>query len=370
MSKKEGMTYAGTGVNYDEMDPFKIAAQLAAGKTASNIERFGFSELVSSRGESAYIVEMINFYMAFVEEGLGTKNLVADAMYTLTGKTYYDQIAQCTIAMIVNDLITVGALPVSVAMHLAVGDSAWFSDTKRTDDLIAGWKKGCDLARCTWGGGETPTLKGVVVPEAVVLSGSSVGMIRSDREMLSGEKIQDGDVIVIIESSGIHANGLTLARKIADKLPEGYLTKMPSGRAYGEALLDPTIIYVPLVDECQKEGIELHYGINITGHGLRKLMRAQQKFSYVVDKIPQVPEVLTFMQMHGPVSDEEAYGNLNMGAGFALIVPPKSSAKVITKANNLEMKAFAGGRVHKSDERSVHIKPKNLVYSESSLKVR
>jgi phosphoribosylformylglycinamidine cyclo-ligase len=148
------------------------------------------------------------------------------------------------------------------------------------------------------------------------------------------------------------------------------MTKMPSGRAYGEALLDPTIIYVPLVDECQEAGIDLHYGINITGHGLRKLMRAQQKFSYVVDKIPEVPEVLTFMQMHGPVSDEEAYGNLNMGAGFALIVPPQSSAKVITKANNLGMKAFAGGHVHKSDERSVHIKPKNLLYSESSLKVR
>jgi phosphoribosylformylglycinamidine cyclo-ligase len=370
MKKKKGMTYAETGVNYDEMDPFKIAAQLAAAKTAGNIERFGFTELTASRGESAYIMEMTSFYLAFVEEGLGTKNLVADAMYTLTGKSYYDQIAQCTIAMIVNDLITVGALPVSVAMHLAVGDSAWFSDQGRVNDLIEGWKKGCDLSRCTWGGGETPTLKDIIIPGTVVLSGSSVGVIQSDYELLSGSKIKHGDAILLLESSGIHANGLTLARKIADKLPGGYLTKLPSGRTYGEALLDPTVIYVPLLDECQNEGIELHYGINITGHGWRKLMRAQQKFCYHIDVIPKVPEVLSFMQKHGPVTDEEAYGNLNMGAGFALILPQKNVGRVSAIATELGMKPIGAGIVEQSKERIVHIYPKNLIYSESSLKVR
>lgn len=139
------MTYAETGVNYDAMDPFKRLAQLAARETAGNIARLNggeFQEFEPSRGESAYLIETATSYLAHVEEGLGTKNLVADAMYILTGKSYYDQVAQCTVAMIVNDLITLGALPLSVAMHLAVGTSDWFNDEKRTGDLIFGWERG------------------------------------------------------------------------------------------------------------------------------------------------------------------------------------------------------------------------------------
>src|SRR5437899_604646 len=98
-----GMTYVGSGVNYADMDPFKRRAQLAGRRTAGNLSsRFGseFCELEASRGESAYLVEAAHSYVAHVEEGLGTKNLVADAMYKLTGKSYFDQIAQDTVAMI------------------------------------------------------------------------------------------------------------------------------------------------------------------------------------------------------------------------------------------------------------------------------
>lgn len=145
----EKMTYAGVGVDYEAMDPFKRLAQLAGRETAKNILRLGFSEVEMSRGESAYLMDAGDHYVAHVEEGLGTKDLVADAMYMATAKSYYDRIAQCTVAMIVNDMITLGALPLSVAMHLAVGVSSWFSDGNRCDDLIDGWKKACDLARCT-----------------------------------------------------------------------------------------------------------------------------------------------------------------------------------------------------------------------------
>ncbi len=253
------MTYAGVGVDYEAMDPFKRLAQMSAQKTAHTILRLGFSEVEMSRGESAYLIDAGDHYLAHVEEGLGTKNLVADIMYRLTGKTYYDHIAQCTVAMIVNDLITLGALPLSVAMHLAVGSSDWFQDERRCFDLIDGWKKACEQARCTWGGGETPTLKDIVYPEAVVLSGSAVGVVKPKSRLISGANLRHGDAIVLLGSSGIHANGLTLAREIAKKLPEGYLTKLSDGRFYGEALLDPTVIYVPVVEECFKEGVELHY---------------------------------------------------------------------------------------------------------------
>jgi phosphoribosylformylglycinamidine cyclo-ligase len=365
------MTYAGTGVSYDAMDPFKRMAQLAARETAGNIARLNggeFREFEPSRGESAYLIEAAKSYFAHVEEGLGTKNLVADAMYALTGKSYYDQIAQCTVAMIVNDLITLGALPLSVAMHLAAGTSDWFNDENRTGDLIKGWKNACDLARCTWGGGETPTLKGIVVPNTVVLSGSAIGIVKPKERLIIG-KIQAGDAIVIIESSGIHANGLTLARTIADKLPERYLTKLSDGRTYGETLLDSTHIYVGLVEDCLDRGVDIHYAVNVTGHGWRKFMRATQPFTYVIDTLPTQLPIFGFLQQQGPVDDMEAYGNLNMGAGFALYVKQSDVESVIGATHNLGLRALVAGHIEDGDKKVV-IKPKGLEYAGDTLAVR
>lgn len=366
----EKMTYGGVGVDYEAMDPFKRLAQLAGRETAKNILRLGFSEVEMSRGESAYLMDAGDHYVAHVEEGLGTKDLVADAMYRLTGKSYYDHIAQCTVAMIVNDMITLGALPLSVAMHLAVGVSSWFSDEKRCGDLIDGWKKACALARCTWGGGETPTLKGIVDPDAAVLSGSAVGVVKPKSRLMNAANIQHGDAIVIICSSGIHANGLTLAREIAGKLPRGYLTKLSDGRSYGEALLDPTMIYVPLIEDCFNEGVDIHYAVNITGHGWRKLMRATQSFAYIIDHIPVPHPVFSFIQEHGPVDHQEAYANLNMGAGFALYVQENDVKKVLTVAHFLGMSALRAGTIESTKFKRVLINPLGLEYLGSTLGVR
>jgi phosphoribosylformylglycinamidine cyclo-ligase len=366
----EKMTYAGVGVDYEAMDPFKRLAQLAGRETARNILRLGFSEVDMSRGESAYLMDAGDHFVAHVEEGLGTKNLVADAMYRLTGESYYDRIAQCTVAMIVNDMITLGALPLSVAMHLAVGASSWFSDENRCHDLIDGWKKASDLARCTWGGGETPTLKDIVHPDAAVLSGSAVGVVKPKSRLINAANIRHGDAIVIISSSGIHANGLTFAREIAEKLPKGYLTKLSDGRLYGEALLDPTTIYVPLVEDCFNEGVDIHYAVNITGHGWRKLMRATQPFAYIIDHIPVPHPVFSFIQEHGPVDDQEAYANLNMGAGFALYVRESDVRKVLTIAHFLGMPASRAGTIESSKVKKVTINPLGLEYLGSTLGVR
>ncbi len=373
MSKETAMTYAGVGVDYSAMDPFKRIAQLTARKTAANIRRLNGGEFVefgASRGESVYLIETGDSFLAHVEEGLGTKSLVADAMYILTHKPFYDNIAQDTVAMIVNDMITTGALPLSVAMHLAVGSSDWFNDQRRSDDLINGWKTACDLARCTWGGGETPTLKGIVIPGTAVLSGSAIGIIKPKKRLIDSRNIRHGDAIILVESSGIHANGLTMARKIAEKLPEGYLTKLSDGRTYGETLLDPTRIYVGLVEDCLDLGVNIHYAVNITGHGLRKLMRATQPFSYVVEKLPKELPIFQFLQKHGPIDDTEAYGNFNMGAGFALYAPEKDVDKVFEVVLNLGLGAVHAGHIEQTFTKKVIIKPKGLVYFSDALAVR
>jgi phosphoribosylformylglycinamidine cyclo-ligase len=271
--------------------------------------------------------------------------------------------------MIVNDLVTLGALPLAVAMHLGVGSSEWFRDELRTTDLISGWSKACDLARCAWGGGETPVLKGMVEPQAVVLAGSAIGIVKP-KDRLIRPNVQAGDAILFLASSGIHANGLTLARAIAERLPQGYLTPVGDGRVYGEVLLDPTHIYVALIEECLDRRVEIHYAVNVTGHGWRKLMRAPQPFAYVVDVLPPMPPIFRFMQQHGSVDDVEAYGNFNMGAGFALYVPAKDVKAVLEVSRACPFRAFEVGHVEASTAKRVIVKPKGLEYSEETLAVR
>ncbi len=382
------MTYAGTGVSYEDMDPFKIACQKRAALTARNAERLGITSSEWSRGESAFVFNSRqDGDFSHVEEGLGTKNLVADAMEELTGKTHYDKIAQCTVATIVNEFMTLGHFPVTCAMHLAVGDSNWFNNKKRADALVAGWGHACDLARCVWSGGETPTLKGL--PYAV-LSGSAVGKNHPKANM-NPARIQPGDAIIFFPSSGIHANGLTLARGIATRddgfwrklghllfpdkvksnaLPDSYLTPMRDGRFYGNALLDPTHVYVGAVEDCLEAGIDIHYGVNITGHGLRKLMRAPQPLAYVVENLPPQLPIFDFIQKYGPVDDREAYGNLNMSVGYALFVPEHQAQEIAPAIKNQPFRPFYGGHIEESDQKKVVIKPKGIIFSAESLAVR
>ena len=367
---EERLTYAGAGVNYDLLDPFKRRAQAAGRSTADVLKRLGVAEVEMSRGESAYLIETPDSFLAHVEEGLGTKNLVADAMYRLTGtRSYYDHIAQDTVAMIVNDMVTLGALPLAVAMHLGVGSSDWFSDERRAGDLVDGWRNACLLARCAWGGGETPTLAGVVERQTVVLAGSAIGMVKPKGRLIRAD-IQHGDAIVLFESTGIHANGLTLARAIAERVPDGFLTQLPDGRAFGDALLDPTHIYVGVIEDCLDRGIDIHYAVNITGHGWRKLMRASNSYAYVLDHVPQPPAVFPFMQSLGNIDDREAFGNFNMGAGFAVYVPESDVAPVLDVTQSFPFRALHAGHVEKSDRKKVIIRPKGLEYSSDTLAVR
>lgn len=363
------ITYQQSGVDYSVIDPLKRLAQREGKKTVKNLRNTGFKEYPESRGESAYVIENKDSYLAFVEEGLGTKNLVADAMFKITGKTYYNSIAQDTVAMIINDLITVGTRPLTVLAYWAVGSTNWFKNKKRLIDLTKGWARACNLSGATWGGGETPTLSGIVNPETIDLAGAAFGIIQPKRRLALGAKLQPGDAIVLFGSSGIHANGFTLARKLAKKLPKGYTTKLKSGKIYGEALLKPTIIYAKLIQELFSAAIDIHYMANITGHGWRKIMRHSKKLTYRIDTIPPVPEILQFIIDKGPVDISEAYANFNMGAGFAIFISQKDIEKTIQIAKKNRVKAYHSGVVEKG-KKQVIIGPLGITYSETSLQVK
>src|SRR5438093_1317806 len=185
------LDYESAGVRYDTLDAFKRACQREAATTVNALKAHGLCQPRGVRGESAYLIDSGEEFLAHVEEGLGTKNLIADAMQKLTSGSFYHGIGVDTVATIVNDLITSGALPISVAMHAAVGDSSWFEDRGRAKDLARGFADGCRAAGAVWGGGETPALKGIVAPETIVLAGSAIGRITPQSNRILGH-VRDG----------------------------------------------------------------------------------------------------------------------------------------------------------------------------------
>jgi phosphoribosylformylglycinamidine cyclo-ligase len=365
------LDYRSAGVDYDALDAFKRACQRAAGETRGALARHGLSEPPDTRGDSAYLLEGPDEYLAHVEEGLGTKNLVADAMKELTGQCFYRAIGIDTVATIVNDLITCGALPVSVAMHAAVGDGAWFNDAARAAALAEGFAEGCARAGAVWGGGETPALRGIVEPAGIVLAGSAIGRIRPKSRRLRGD-IRSGDAIVMLASTGVQTNGLTLCRTLAGRLPRGYLTPLPDGRAYGAALLDASAIYVKFVTTLFEAGVQPRYAVHVTGHGWRKLMRAVEPMVYRVERLsPKMPAVFPFIAEHGGLDDREAYGTFNMGAGFAVYVDPADAERTVAIARAAGYDAWLAGRLERQgDRKAVEIVPLGLSFEADSLRVR
>ncbi len=363
------ITYSQVGDNYETKDPIKKLAQVAAEKTGVNLKKRGFREIADSRGESAFVWKQGSVLMASAIEGLGTKNLIADITRKITGKTYYDIIGHDTVATIINDLITVGAKPLVVHAYWAVEDNEWLQDKKRMTDLINGWKNACDLSGATWGGGETPTMKQIVLPNVCELGGSAIGIISPTKNLITDKKLKSGDRILLLKSNGVNANGISLTRAIAKKLPKGYATKLSNGKIYGEALLTKTNIYAKLIEDLLKNKIDIHYISNITGHGLRKIMRARQNFTYIIEKILEPQEIFNFIQKCANLSDEEMYGTYNMGMDYAIFLPEKDVIKTQKIINKNKFQIINAGYIKKG-ERQVIIRPKNIVFKGKTLDLR
>ena len=363
------LSYEQAGVNYDLIDPLKIAAQRAAAATGTHLAAHGFSEVKASRGESAYVVDVGPFYIASIVECLGSKALVADEMHKLTGKSWYDSIAQDTIAMAINDLITVGATPLVVQAYWAAGGSDWFGDAQRSQALVAGWKRACDICGVAWGGGETPALAGIVEAGRIDLAASCTGLINPKERLSVGDALAPGDAIVLLASSGIHANGLSLARKLVERLPQGWLTPISDGTPYGEALLAPTVLYSPVTEALYKAGIMPKYCANITGHGWRKLLRHPAQFTYRIHAVPAVTPVLQFIQQHAGHDDREAYSTLNMGAGFAIFVKSEDAQRTVQVAQAAGVAAMVAGNIEAGAKQLV-IEPLGIRFGDDDLQLR
>ena len=358
--------YRSAGVDYETLDAGKRSALSEALATSALLTAAGGRAVDESRGEPAFVFEAAGRQLAFVVEGLGTKSIIARQVEEQVGFSGFGSVAYDTVAAIVNDLCCVGALPLVVNAYFATGASDWYERRDRHEDLLAGWRQACEDAGATWGGGESPSLPGLVEPGDIELAGSAVGIVPEGREAILGAGLAPDDEIVLVASSGLHANGSSLARAVAARLPDGYATRLPSGRSYGEALLDPSVMYAGLVRRLVSGSIDVHYLSHITGHGLLKLMRPRRELTYRLTWLPPVPEVLTFLVEQAEMTPAAAYTTFNMGAGFAVYCGAGGGEQVVALAAELGLSAGVAGVVE-AGPRRVLLEPVGVVFESGDM---
>lgn len=359
-------SYRDAGVDYSALDAGKRSALTEALATSAFLNARGGAALEASRGEPAFVFEFAGRHLGFVVEGLGTKSVIARQVAADLGVGRFDAVAYDTVAAILNDLACVGALPLVVNAYFATGASEWYLRGEHADALLAGWRRACEDAGATWGGGESPTLPGLVHEEDIELAGAAVGAVPEGSEPVLGGDLAPGDEIVLVASSGLHANGASMARLLASRHPDGWAAALPDGRPFGEAVLDPSILYVRLVEALLTERIPVSYLSHITGHGFLKVMRPLKELTYRIDRVPHVPPVLDWMVEQAAMDAHTAYSTFNMGAGYAVYCSAGSGERVVEIATALGHEAFVAGRVE-AGPRQVVIEPAGVTFESTEM---
>lgn len=341
------MTYARAGVDVSQVRKSHKAL-------AKRLE----STFKTRKGRVGHPIFPIGHYAGLVDlndgrvlslhtDNVGTKVIIAQMMRK------YDTIGIDCVAMCANDLICTGAEPISFLDYLAMAKH----DRHIVNEIAVGLVEGAKQAGMAIVGGETAIVPDLLSDETGLdLVGMAAG-IGKEKELILGDEIRNGDALVGVASSGIHSNGLTLARKIL--LGEYKLREnVPEvGRSIGEELLEPTRIYVkPVLDATRK--LEVHGLAHITGGAFAKLDRivGQAKLGADIDQLPPTSGIFRIIQKNGRISDREMYRTFNMGVGFVLICPQKAEDAVIRLFMRHGHNAFDLGRVEK--KRGIRVKDK------------
>ncbi|MCW7077071.1 MAG: phosphoribosylformylglycinamidine cyclo-ligase [Candidatus Syntrophoarchaeum sp.] len=302
-------TYRDAGV-----DIFKENEIIRSLSSHITYRRRGFGRPIGDIGHYAGLIDLGSLILAFTTDGVGSKILVAEEL----GK--WDTIGIDCIAMNVNDLLAVGAEPLAFVDYLAM---------ERGDENIAaeigkGLNEGARLSNISIVGGETATLPEII--NGMDLAGSALGVIQGKERIITGDRIEKGDAIIGVPSSGIHSNGLTLARKVIEDAGYSYNDPFPPdpSKTIGEELLIPTKIYIEVVDLIK--ACDVHGLAHITGSGLLKLKRLTDLEFEITDPLPPQP-IFEFLQETGRIEDDEMYRTFNMGMGFLAVVDEADARK-------------------------------------------
>ena len=357
-------------VDYTKLDPVKKAAVKKFTPHLNGINRLGMRIIPETLGESAIAIELDDvpdYYIVFNVEGLGTKNLIADAMYkdSRGGKlSYFENLGKDTVAMSTNDLSSIGADPFVYGDIISTCNCDWVEDKdEKASALLEGFRRASEEIGMAIPCGETPSLTGIIIPKTLDMAGASVGIIKPKKNLTYGQNLVAGDKIYGLASSGVHSNGISLIRKTLESLPEGYFTKLPSGKIIGEEVLVPTTLYSRVLVDILN-ATEVHYMQPITGHGWKKIMRNKKKLAYEIDFVPQPSEVFKFLQEKSNLPDEEAYYTWNMGLGYVIMAPKESGEAILRVAKEHNIEAWEIGTVV-DGEKQVNIKPKGIIFKDN-----
>jgi phosphoribosylformylglycinamidine cyclo-ligase len=333
-----GWTYAKSGVNIDQK-----SSAIKALVDEIGYRRDGIGQNVRLPGLFASLIDFGDRYITLATDGVGSKLMIAEAL----GK--WDTVGIDCIAMNVNDTICVNAEPTSFVDYIAIDKP----NEDITRDIGIGLQKGAELSNMEIVGGEIAVLPEII--NGVDLSGTCLGYVEKDR-IITGESCAEGDLIVSLKSSGIHSNGLTLARKVVESAGLKYTDKVSGlSKSIGEELLTPTEIYVRQVLKITSEH-EVHGLVDITGGGLRNILRMRKGLRYVISDPVKPAPIFRKLQELGQIEDKEIYQTLNMSMGFTIIAPADEAEAIAKEYPN----ANVVGRVEKGD--GVLLEPGNILY--------
>jgi phosphoribosylformylglycinamidine cyclo-ligase len=291
--------------------------------------------------------------IAISTDGVGTKTIVA------TSLDRYDTIGFDCVAMNANDIVCVGARPIAMVDYLGVHSL----DARRADEIMRGLGAAAKKAGIAIPGGELAQLPEVIGPgeEEFDLVGTCIGTVHPER-VVTGANVEAGDVLIGLASTGIHSNGLTLARHALLKEGGFDLDHEPAGlgRSLGEELLEPTAIYVRAVTGLWDAGIVTRGLVHVTSDGFANLCRLESPVGYRIDSLPSRPRVFDLIQTAGAIDDVEMFRVFNMGVGFIAVVGADSTEGALEALGRAGCRAQVIGEVT-GEIGVVRIEPAGLV---------
>ena len=322
-------TYSEAGVDISEEAEF-------ISSLTKNLKsrRVGLGSSLGILGHFAGLIEFGEYALVLCTDGVGTKVIIADEMKK------WDTVGIDCIAMNVNDIICVGAEPLAFVDYLAMEKL----DKKKADQIGIGLNRGAEISNISIIGGETATLPDII--KGFDLAGTCLGYVKKD-EIITGEKIKVGDAIIGLRSSGIHSNGLTLARKVFKNNGYGYHDKLPYSDqdiTIGESLLCPTKIYVKEILKIIKK-YEVHGLAHITGGGWQNIERLKPDVEFVLENPLEPHEIFKVIKKVGKITDLEMHRTFNMGIGFAIVLENKIAKMVLADLKKDKVEAQIVGTV-------------------------
>jgi phosphoribosylformylglycinamidine cyclo-ligase len=338
---REPLTYAQAGVDVEAGDRavalMRAAVEATQGpRVLGGIGGFaGLWRLATERGRDGLPSDPV---LAAASDGVGTKLLVAQAL------DRHDTVGIDLVAMVVDDVVVTGAEPLFVLDYLSVGRV----DPERVAAIVAGVADGCRLAGCALLGGETAEHPDAMEPDAYDLAGFAVGLVERDR-LLGPDRVAAGDVLLGLASSGLHANGFSLARRVLARSGIGFRRHLPElGGPVGEALLTPTRIYAPHLVDLLAAGVEVHALCHVTGGGLPgNLPRCLPPgLTARVDRTSwEPPPVFRLLAELGPVDDEELARATNLGVGMVAVLPAAEADRAAALLADRDVPSWVMGEV-------------------------